>query len=65
MSSQKSVDQIRDEYLAKLEKVSGLSRDQAKQELIAEVEKDSHEEIAKIIKLEPLISLGKNLRLLR
>ncbi len=50
MSSQKSVDQIRDEYLAKLEKVSGLSRDQAKQELIAEVEKDSHEEIAKIIK---------------
>jgi len=50
MSNQKSVDQIRQEYLEKLEKVSGLSRDQAKQELISEVEKDSHEEIAKIIK---------------
>ena len=50
MYSQRSAEQITDEYLAKLEKVSGLSRDQAKQELIAEVEKDSHEEIAKIIK---------------
>lgn len=50
MAKQKTQDEIREEYLLKLEKASGISRDQAKEELIAEVEKDSHEEIARIIR---------------
>lgn len=50
MSKQKTTEEIREEYLLKLEKASNLSRDAAKQELIAEVEKDSHEEIARIIR---------------
>ncbi|MGE5041561.1 MAG: ribonuclease Y [Candidatus Levyibacteriota bacterium] len=50
MSAQKTVDELRAEYIQKLEKTSGLSREQAHQELLAEVEKDSHEEIARIIR---------------
>lgn len=50
MSKQKTIDELRQEYIDKLEKASGLSRDAAKTELIAEVEKDSHEDIAKIIR---------------
>lgn len=50
MSKQKTTEELREEYILKLEKTSGLSRDQARQELIAEVEKDSHEEIAGIIR---------------
>lgn len=50
MSQQKTVDELRQEYLEKLEKVTSISRDAAKEELLAEVEKDSHEDIAKIIR---------------
>lgn len=50
MSKQKTIDELREEYIEKLEKASGISHDQAKQELLSEVEKDSHEEIARIIR---------------
>lgn len=50
MSQQKTLDELRQEYLEKLEKVTSISRDTAKAELLAEVEKDSHEDIAKIIR---------------
>lgn len=39
-----------DEYIAKLEKVSGLTREEARRELLKEIEKESREEIAKRLK---------------
>jgi ribonucrease Y len=50
MSKQKTLDELKQEYIDKLEKASGLSRDTARAELLAEVEKDSHEDIARIIR---------------
>lgn len=41
---------LQEEYIAKLEKVSGLTRDEARRELLKEVEKDSREEIARRLK---------------
>ncbi|MBI4058940.1 ribonuclease Y [Candidatus Microgenomates bacterium] len=40
----------RDDYLAKLEKIAGLTRDEAKKELLSEVEKDLSVEVAKRIR---------------
>src|SRR5690554_2154378 len=40
----------RDEYIEKLENISGLSRDEAKKLLLEEIEKDARGDIAKIIK---------------
>ncbi len=45
----KTHDEARDEYLAKLEKASGLTREEAKQLLLSEVEKDNADEVAKMI----------------
>ena len=46
----KTSDQLRDEYLAKLEKVASLSVDDAKKELLNEVTKDLTSEVAKRIR---------------
>lgn len=46
----KSHDELREEYLEKLEKVSSLSRDEAKKLLIDEVSHDAQGDIARIIK---------------
>ncbi len=43
------LDKLREDYLAKLEKVSGLTRDQAKEQLLAEAEKFYAGDIAKQI----------------
>ncbi|HMS22466.1 MAG TPA: ribonuclease Y [Candidatus Levybacteria bacterium] len=50
MAALKTLDQLRQEYIEKLEKVSGISRDSAKQELLTEAERDSSEQLAKIIR---------------
>jgi ribonuclease Y len=50
MTGQKTLDQLRQEYIEKLEKVSGISKDTARQELLAEAEHDSSEQLAKIIR---------------
>ncbi len=50
MAALKTLDQLRQEYIEKLEKVSGISRDLAKQELLTEAERDSSEQLAKIIR---------------
>ncbi|MBP6913486.1 MAG: ribonuclease Y [Candidatus Levybacteria bacterium] len=50
MAAQKTLDQLRQEYIEKLEKVSGISRDSARKELLAEAEHDSSEQLAKIIR---------------
>lgn len=50
MAAKKTLEELQLEYTEKLEKVSGLSRDAAKAELMAEVERDSNAEIAKIIR---------------
>jgi len=44
------VEKEKDEYFKKLQKTSGLTADEAKRELLSEVEKSSASEIAKILK---------------
>src|SRR6185503_8667942 len=46
----KTADEIREDYLKKLEDISSLSREEARRELIKEVEQDAAGDIAKIIK---------------
>ena len=48
--AQDSANKQQEEYIKKLEKVSGLTRDEARRELLHEVEKQSKEEIAKRLK---------------
>lgn len=46
----KTLDQLREEYLTKLEKVTTLTRDDAKRELLDELQKDLTSEVAKRIR---------------
>lgn len=46
----KTADDLRKDYLDKLEKVVGISREEARRELMAEVERDAQEDIARIIR---------------
>lgn len=46
----KTSDDLRKDYLDKLEKVVGISREEARRELMAEVEHDAQEDIARIIR---------------
>lgn len=46
----KTADQVREEYLKKLEEISSMSRDEARRELLQEVEQDSKADIARLIK---------------
>lgn len=46
----KTADQIREEYLEKLEKISGLSKDEATKHLLDELQKDLTSEVAKRIR---------------
>ncbi len=46
----KTTDDIREELIAKLEKVSGLSREEAKNELLNELQKDLTADMAKRIR---------------
>lgn len=48
--AQKTIDELRQEYLQKLEKITSLSLEQAKTELLAEVETDMKADVAKMIK---------------
>lgn len=48
--AQKTTDELRQEYLQKLEKITSLSLEQAKKELLAEVETDMKADVAKMIK---------------
>lgn len=45
----KSTDETRDEYLDKLAKVAGLTRDEAKKQLFEEIEKHAADEVAKML----------------
>jgi ribonuclease Y len=44
------VEQLRQEQIATLERVAGLSRDEAKQELLETVEQECHQEMARVIR---------------
>lgn len=46
----KTTDQVREEYLEKLEKISGLSKDEASKQLLEELQKDLTSEVAKRIR---------------
>jgi ribonuclease Y len=46
----KTADQIRQEYLEKLEKLSGLTKDEATKQLLEELQKDLTSEVAKRIR---------------
>lgn len=46
----KTLDELRQEYLEKLEKVTSMSGDQAKREILAEVENEAKGDIARIIR---------------
>lgn len=50
LSNSQEIGKLRQEYLGKLEGVGSLSKDQARQELLSELERDLKEEIAKKIK---------------
>lgn len=50
MSKQKSLEELRIEYLEKLEKVTSLSAEQAKRELLNEIERDMQADVARMIK---------------
>ena len=50
MSKQKTLEELRLDYLEKLEKVTGLSSEQAKHELLSEVEHDMQQDIARMVK---------------
>jgi ribonuclease Y len=44
------IDQMQQEQMATLERVAGLSREEAKEELLAAIEKDSREDMARVIR---------------
>jgi ribonuclease Y len=48
--SDKSLEELKEIYVSKLEEVSSLSRDEARRELMAEVESESRADVAKYIK---------------
>lgn len=50
MAAQKTTDELRQEYILKLEKVTSLSAEQAKKELLAALEMDMKSDVARMIK---------------
>lgn len=50
MTHSRSADELREEYIKKLQEISGLSRDEARKLLLDEVKSESKADIAKLIK---------------
>lgn len=50
MATQKTLDELRQDYIQKLEKVTSLSAEQAKKELLLELENDMKADVARMIK---------------
>ncbi len=50
MAAQKTLDELRQEYIDKLAKVTSLSAEQAKKELLSELENDMKADVARMIK---------------